>query len=143
MRSCPTLGNNITNIYKTELTMTEVAPYATDHDDDSKRIVSSYSYDLLNQDKEDDDSITMIFKNWEEDHGEDDDDDQEPNQDDNNVSFVPPDILTAVDALTMFFNEWEDEMTTNFDDCYNISVKAPSHLNFTNGLIRTPLLLTH
>jgi hypothetical protein len=91
--------------------MTEVAPYATDHDDDSKRIASSYSYDLPNQ---------------------------EPNQedkDDDDISFVPPDILTAVDALTMFFNEWEDEMNTNFDDCYNISIIAPSSLNFINGLI--------
>jgi hypothetical protein len=43
--------------------MTEVAPYATDHDDDSKRIASSYSYDLPNQDNEDNNSITMIFKN--------------------------------------------------------------------------------
>jgi hypothetical protein len=50
MRICPTLNNNIiTNNYKTELTMTEDAPYATDHDDDSKRIASSYCYDLPNQ----------------------------------------------------------------------------------------------
>jgi hypothetical protein len=53
MRSCLTLNNNITNTNRTELTMTEVAPYATDHDDDSKRIASSYSYDLPNQDNED------------------------------------------------------------------------------------------
>jgi hypothetical protein len=43
MRICPTLNNNIiTNNYKTEITMTEDAPNATDHDDDSKRIASSY-----------------------------------------------------------------------------------------------------
>jgi hypothetical protein len=58
MRSCPTLNNNITDNYRIELTMTEVAPYATDHDDDSKRIASSYSYDLPSQDNEDDNSIT-------------------------------------------------------------------------------------
>jgi hypothetical protein len=70
MRSCPTLNNNITNNYKTELTMKEDAPNATDHDDDSKRIASSYSYDLPNQepnqeDKDDDDiSFVPAFMVW-------------------------------------------------------------------------------
>ena len=49
----------------------EDAPNATDHDDDSKRIASSYSYDLPNQ---------------------------EPNQD-GDVSLVPPDILTIADIF--------------------------------------------
>jgi hypothetical protein len=58
MISCPTLNNKITNNYRTEVTITEDAPNATDHDDDSKRIASSYSYDLPNQEpNQDDDDI--------------------------------------------------------------------------------------
>ncbi|OEU12140.1 chitinase-like protein [Fragilariopsis cylindrus CCMP1102] len=68
MRYCPTLNNNITNNYKT---MMEEAPNATDHDDDSKRRASCYSYDLPNQ---------------------------EPNQD-GDVSLIPPDILTIADIF--------------------------------------------
>ena len=117
MRSCPTLNNNITtNNYKT---MMEEAPNATNHDDASKRRASSYSYDLPNQ---------------------------EPNQD-GDVSLVPPDILTITDIInqdnedgnsvitafiseiapsylntinkmityinedyTMYFNKWEDDL---------------------------------
>ena len=35
----------------------EDAPNATDHDDDSKRIASSYSYDLPNQEQDNVDDI--------------------------------------------------------------------------------------
>jgi hypothetical protein len=52
--------------------MTEDAPYATDHDDDSKRLASSYSYDLPNQ---------------------------EPNQNDNDGSFVPPNLEYHIKRL--------------------------------------------
>jgi hypothetical protein len=89
MRISHTLNNNITNNYKTELTMTEDAPNATDHDDDSQRIASSYSYDLPNQ---------------------------EPNQNDDDVSFVPPNLEyqvqrnTNFDKFTRFVKEWEDRM---------------------------------
>jgi hypothetical protein len=70
--------------------MTEDAPNATDHDDDSKRIASSsYSHDLPNQ---------------------------EPNQD-SDVSFVPPDILTIADIFENLFKEWDDEIDpSNQDD---------------------------
>ena len=76
VRFCPTFNNNTTNIYKTELTMMEDAPYASDHDDDGKRRASSYSYDLPNQ---------------------------ELNQDDNNdnISFIPPSLLNAINELTV------------------------------------------
>jgi hypothetical protein len=150
MRSCPTLNNNITNNFKTKLTMTEDALNATDHDDDSKRIVSSYNYDLPDQEQDDDDvfkwedqddasnAIDDVFK-WED----QDDASNAINQDgDNNgrdmgnASFVSPDILTAVDACTRLFEGWEDEMNTSYDGCCNIiSNIAPSYLNAINGLI--------
>jgi hypothetical protein len=101
MRSCPTLNNNITtNNYKTELTMTEDAPNATDHDDDSKRIASSYNYDLPNQEQDDDDvfkweeqddtsnAIGDVFK-WEDNTIKQDDYDMD------DVSFESPIILNA------------------------------------------------
>ena len=78
--------------------MKEVAPYATDHDDDSKRIASSYSYDLPNQ---------------------------EPNQD-GDVSLVPPDILTIADIFN--YDDDEDfaalfkVMTDNFTKRRNVVV---------------------
>jgi hypothetical protein len=115
MRFCPTLNNNITNNYKTELTMTEDAPNATDHDDDSKRIASSYNYDLPNQEQDDDDvfkwedqddapnAIDDVFK-W-EDH------DDAPNafnhyDDDGNVSFVPPMLLDVFDEVARRIEWW-------------------------------------
>jgi hypothetical protein len=71
MRSCHTLNDNITNIYKTEPIMTEDAPNATDHDEDGKRIASSHSYDLPNQEDDDNDVIdglTRSMKEWEDKH---------------------------------------------------------------------------
>jgi hypothetical protein len=68
MRICPTLNNIIiTNIYTTELTMTEDAPNATDHDEDGKRKASSHSYDLPNQEDDDNDvmdGLTGSIKEW-------------------------------------------------------------------------------
>jgi hypothetical protein len=51
--------------------MMEVAPYATDHDDDGKRIASNYCYDLPNHQEDDDDvsfvpfSLLILFENTE------------------------------------------------------------------------------
>jgi hypothetical protein len=116
MRSCPTLNNNITtNNYKTELTMTEDAPNATDHDDDSKRIASSYNYDLPNQEQDDDDvfkweeqddtsnAIGDVFK-WEDNTIKQDDYDMD------DVSFESPIILNAIKELTRNIDGWEHDL---------------------------------
>jgi hypothetical protein len=63
--------------------MTEDAPNATDHDEDGKRIASSHSYDLPNQEDDDNDVIdrlTRSIEDWEDKHddanqGEDEVDD--------------------------------------------------------------------
>jgi hypothetical protein len=107
MRICPTLNNNIiTNIYKTELSMTEDAPNATNHDDDGKRIASSHSYDLPNQEDDDNDVTMTEDAPYTTDYDDKDDNDED-------VSFVPPDILTAVDAFehacTRIFEEWDED----------------------------------
>jgi hypothetical protein len=114
MRICPTLNNNIiTNNYKTELSMTEDAPNATDHDDDGKRIASSNSYDLPNQEDDDNDVTMTEDAPYATDHDDKDDD--------NNVSFVPPFLLNVINELgrsilTRSINGCEDNLPDHDND---------------------------
>jgi hypothetical protein len=70
-----------------------------DEDDDPFKWDEEDEIDLPNQDDDDNDP----FK-WDE-----EDEIDLPNQDDDNISFVPPDILTATDACTRVFEEWDED----------------------------------
>jgi hypothetical protein len=89
--------------------MTEDAPNATDHDEDGKRKASSHSYDLPNQ-EEDDNDLTMM-DHEDKDDGDDDDDD---------VSFVPPFLLDVINELgRSIFTRCIDKCEDNLPDCDN------------------------
>ncbi|OEU13213.1 hypothetical protein FRACYDRAFT_241548 [Fragilariopsis cylindrus CCMP1102] len=85
--------------------MMEDAPNATDHDDDSKRIASSYSYDLPNQEQDDVDDviddITRRINAWE---------DQTRTDDYYNTSLVPPILLNIIDEVTRSIDGWKDDL---------------------------------
>jgi hypothetical protein len=117
MRICPTLNNNIiTNNYKTELSMTVDAPNATDHDDDGKRIASSNSYDLPNQEDNDNDNDVTMTEDAPYATVHDDKDD-----DDDDVSFVPLFLLNVTNELgrsilTRSINGYEDNLPDHDND---------------------------
>jgi hypothetical protein len=99
--------------------MTEVAPYATDHDDDSRRTASSSCYDLPNQDNKDDNSIITAF-----------------------ISEIAPSYLNTINKMityinedyTMYFNEWEDDLPECNDETF-----LPDGLRMAFGIIENIL----
>jgi hypothetical protein len=93
--------------------MTEDAPNATDHDDDGKRIASRNSYDLPNQEDDDNDVTMTEDALYATDHDDKDDD--------NDVSFVPSFLLNVINELgrsilTRSINGCEDNLPDHDND---------------------------
>jgi hypothetical protein len=118
--------------------MTEDAPYATDHDDDGKRLASSYSYDLPNQEpnQNDDyqderktnfDKYIRFIKEWKEEimSALSSWPLSNTNEAKTNVSVVPSSILNAVDELTRFI---EDNLPDKANKCNEDTYLLPGLL---------------